>query len=215
MATIARIAVKDKLVTSNELDKLRTELNRIPNIAQHHLQMHNRVNLAEGRFLITDFLVDVDECLEKQVKLAITESGFQLRGGALFQQQSVRKAVKALVLQHFQHAENPPEYAIWFDLSSSSNVHILEISGKTYDPGDGSLMGISMGAAGVVPKAKFIVMYLSSPKELRRAFRLNPTHPAVVALKDGDFYIIHRSKKSADFLGRFPSLEIASAQAEP
>jgi hypothetical protein len=211
MPTLTRLAIKDKFATSQDLEKLRAALNGIQGLDRGRFQMHNRIGLLKGGFLLTDFFLEVDENLSEQVKKAVEKAGFGVRGDAAFKNPAVRKGVAKLVARHLQE-EDPPDYAIWFGLASPSNIHLLEISRGISDPGDGSLMGVPFGAEGI-PNAKSVVLYLACPAELRKAFRVNPAHPAVVALSCGDFHVVHPKDGLARFRQYLKQLGVAKARA--
>ena len=63
-----RMAIKDAFRSAMDLEGLRTALNHIPNIAGANLRMDNRVQMKGDRFLITDFVVEVDDTFADRVR---------------------------------------------------------------------------------------------------------------------------------------------------
>ncbi|NNM87168.1 MAG: hypothetical protein HKL95_01475 [Phycisphaerae bacterium] len=211
MATLARLAIKDKFAPSQNLKKLRAALNGIQGLGRGRFQIHNRVRLRKGGFTLTDFFLEVDENLSSQVKKAVEKAGFGIRGDPAFKSPAARKGVAKLVARHLQ-AAYPPDYAIWFGLASPSNIHLREISRGISDPGDGSLMGVPFGAEGV-PNVKSVALYPACPAELRKAFRVHPAHPAVAALRCGDFQVVHAKDGLARFRQYLKQLGVAKTRA--
>jgi hypothetical protein len=53
----------------------------------------------------------------------------------------------------------------------------VEIADEAAEMEDAALEGIGMSAGASIPGARSMVLYLTSPNDLRRAFRANPDHP--------------------------------------
>jgi hypothetical protein len=200
-----RMAIKDAFRSAMDLEGLRTALNLIPNIAGSNLRMDNRVQMKGDRFLITDFVVEVDDTFADQVRKAIQDSGFELRGNPLFGRPEVLQAVRDLVEAHRRdNAETQLKYAIWFRLEDPQDVHLLEIADGVFDPGDASLEGFRLSAGDAVPGARSIVVYLASPDEFRKACGANEGHPAVVAVREKRCELVFPDDAWEAFTEEFP-----------
>jgi hypothetical protein len=205
MAKRTQMAIKDAFRTAMDLDNFRTTLNRIPNIASGNFRMDNRVAMRGDKFLITDFVVEVDDSFAEQVRKAVSESGFELRGSPLADQDAIVRAVRDLVQAHRRdNSETQLKYAIWFRLEDPRDVHLLEIADGVFDPGDASLEGIALSAGDAVPGARSIVVYLASPGEFRKACGVNRSHPAVVAIREKKCKIVFPADAWGQFSGEFP-----------
>lgn len=205
----SRLPLRDTFASAEQLESLRQALTQIPGIANRNLKLLNRVELVPsepGRFLIRDFVIEVEEPAAELVKRAVQGSGFVLRGESLHDNPKVRDAVVKLVEAHLRDPLAPPRYAIWFQLQDPSDVHLLEISDEVEDFGSGSLEGIALGAGSAVPGARSIVIYLTSPAELRKAFDVNPGHPAVQSLQTRRCDVIYPPDGFNKLRAEFPEI---------
>ena len=204
-----RIPVQDKLLRDmNDMERLRNAINDIPDIAKKHFRMDNRVRLGPGKSaMLTDFVVDVDESAEKDVKDAFNSAGFKIRGTPLHEQKRVLAAVQRLAKRHSKDKEATPEFIVWFRLEDTSDVHLLEVSKSISDYGDGRLEGIAMDAGAAVPGAHLVVLYLAAPSELHAAFKLNKDHRAIRDLREGHCELLHPKDKWDEFKKVFPEVK--------
>jgi len=190
MASV-RIPIKDACGDMMRLETLRQSLNSIPDIAKKGLRMHNQAKLQGSNFLITDFSIEVDDSVEAAVKKAVQSAGFILRGTPLADRPNVQKDVSVLVQHHLEdNQESQLEYAVWFRLEDPQDIHLLEIANGVLDPGSGALEGVALTAGSAIPDARAIVIYLASPTEFRKALKVNPNHPAVVAVKEDNAILV-------------------------
>lgn len=205
MSKRTRMAIKDAFRSVMDLENLRMALNRIPNIAGGNFHMDNRVQMKGDKFLITDFVIEVDDGFAEQVRQAVQESGFELRGNPLFEQPNLQSAVDRLVEAHRQdNTQTQLKYAIWFRLEDPRDVHLLEIADSVFDPGDASLEGVALSAGDAVPGARSVVVYLASPSEFRKACSTNRGHPAVVAVREQKCKLVYPAGAWDKFRTEFP-----------
>jgi hypothetical protein len=168
-----------------KLDELRVGLTQIPNIDGKRLRVHNQLTLQGHYYQITDFSIEVDQSVEKEVRDVVRKADFEFRGTPLLDLPGTREAVESMVKQHAkENRETQLKYAVWFRLEDPHAIHLLEIEEGAFDPGDGSLQGIAMAAGSTVPEARKIVIYLASPQEFRKALVVNPDHAAVQAVRE-------------------------------
>ena len=157
-----------------------------------HPRLHNHVDRnPDGSLSIREFSVEVDESVAEAVKEIIRSAGFEIGGEALVDRREVQKAVYALVDLHRRDPEAPPRIAVWFRLDDPYDVHLLEIADGLFDPGDGALEGVSMGAGSAMPGVRYVVIYLASPSEVHKAFEINGGHPAIQAMRTRSCRIVH------------------------
>jgi hypothetical protein len=205
-----RLEIRDAFATSEQIANFQLALNGIPNIADKRLRLFNNIRMLPdqpGSFLITDFAVEVDGDVANQVRDAIRSSGFNLRGPPLLERDGVRERVRELVAEHRLDPHQSPRHAVCFNLSDSSDVHLLEVADDLTPNGDGSVEGVGFMAGDTIPGARSIILYLTSPTDLRHALSRNPSHPAVRALRSHDCWFVFPDDEGVSFYRDFPEFD--------
>ena len=182
------VPIRETTLSAGQLEALRSAMNADQALLDGRPRLQNqilRIN-ADGTFTVRDFSIEVDASVVAAARQAVINAGLTLRGESLASSPAVQHAVAELVDLHRQDPSNPPRLVLWFRLSDTRDIHLLEISDDVADPGDGALDGVSLGAGPSVPGARSVVIYLASPSEIHKAFEVNPSHPAIEAM-------IHRS----------------------
>src|SRR5260370_28160065 len=99
-----RVEVRDRFVTTEQLESFRLRLGELPNLLDAGIQLHNQVWFLPNRpngFLLTDFALDVNSDRANEVRQVIQNCGFLLRDDApLLRQPDIRAASKNLVDNH-------------------------------------------------------------------------------------------------------------------
>ena len=201
-----RIEIRDVFATAQQIQDLQQRMNTIPDIVKKRPKLFNRIQLSpenSQNFLITDFAVEVDAGAADQVKQAIKDSGFDLRGDPVLERQGIRDRVRKLVNKHLQERQNIPRYAVCFNLRDSTDVHLLEVADDTSSLGEGTLEGIGFIAGNTLPGVRSLVLYLTSPSDLRQVAEYNPDHPAVRGLRDGQRWFVYPDDDGASFYREF------------
>jgi hypothetical protein len=202
-----RIEIRDAYVTTEQLEAFRRSLGNIPDISRKGLKLHNQLRLLPerlDRFLLTDFAVEVDAPAADQVKQVIRDCGFTLRDDPLLRKPGVVEAVKHLVQAHLHDGQPVPRHAIWFNLHDPVDLHLLEIADGVPSLDDGSLEGVGFTAGASLPGARSIVLYLTSPDDLRRTVQVHPYHPAIRALRANEVYFVYPDDEGMSFRAAFP-----------
>ncbi len=204
-----RIEIRDVFATAEQLDVFRRHLGQIPDIAHKGLKLHNQVRFLPehpDRFLLTDFAVEVDATAADAVREVIRGSGFILRDEPLLCKSGVLEAVHRLVEAHCRDEQPRPRYANCFNVHDPLDIHLLEIADQIASLGDGSLEGVGFSAGASVPGARSIVLYLTSPEDLRLTLQVHPHHPAIRALRANECVFILPSDEGRAFRAEFPEL---------
>ena len=97
-----------------------------------------------------------------------------------------------------------PINAMCFNVRDPIDIHLLEIADQVASLGDGSLEGVGFSAGASVPGARSIVLYLTSPEDLRLTLRVHPHHPAIRALQSNECVFILPSDEGQAFRAEFP-----------
>ena len=204
-----RIEIRDAFASAQQIQGLQQSMNAIPEIAKKRPKLFNRIQLSPENphnFLITDFAVEVDAGAAEQVKQAIIDSGFDLRGEPILERDGMKDRVRVLVDKHLQERQNVPRYAVCFSLRDSTDVHLLEVANDTPSLGEGTLEGIGFIAGNTLPGVRSLVLYLTSPPDLRQVAEYNPNHPAVRGLRDGQCWFVYPDDNGASFYREFHEL---------
>ncbi len=202
-----RIELRDAYATATQLDVLRQQLGQILDIDRKGLKVHNKIRFLPehpDRFLLTDFAVEVDASAADAVREVIRGAGFVVRDDPLLRKPGVLDAVRQLVESHCRDGQPRPRHAICFNVHDPLDLHLLEIADHVASLGDGSLEGVGFAAGPTVPGARSIVLYLTSPEDLRLTLRVHPYHPAIHALRSNECVFILPPDEGKSFHEEFP-----------
>lgn len=206
----SRIELRDAFVETQQLEQLRQRLGQIPNIALGRLRMNNQTRYLPQRpdnFLLTDFVIEVDESFAAAVREVAVSCGFQLREDPwLIRREGVRDALLRLLKHHCRDGEPKPEFALCFQLQDRETIHLLEVSEEAAELEDGRIDGVGFAARGVVPHAHAFKIYLAHPKDLLTAFRVNRDHTLFRDLRNGNCEFLLPDDGGEFFRARFPDL---------
>ncbi|HUY89634.1 MAG TPA: hypothetical protein VMV10_12940 [Pirellulales bacterium] len=206
-----RIEIRDALCTTEQVLALQQRLNAHEEIVQGRPRLFNRVQMGTdpNKMLITDFAIEVDENAADLVKQAIHDSGFNVRGAPLLERDGILDRVRELVRHHLT---DPPvlQHAICVRIDDPSDVHLVEIAADAPYLGDGSLEGVAFSAGDAIPGARSLVIYLTSPDDLRLVMDRDPRHPVIRDLLSGNCKFVHPDTTGKAFDRDFPSFHRAS-----
>jgi hypothetical protein len=207
-----RIEIRDAFASSEQIASFQGCVNAIPDIARKRLRLFNNIRMLPdrpGSFLITDFAIEVDEDVADNVREAVRASGFNLRDDPLLQRHGIRERVRDLVTQHRRDPHQTPRHAICFNETDPSDLHLLEITDRAPSLGDGSIEGVGFVAGDTIPGARSIILYLTTPNDLRLALRSNPSHPAIRSLRSHQCWFVYPEDDGASFYRDFPEFGAA------
>ena len=205
----ARIEIRDALCTTEQIAELQSRINAIPDIVRRRPRLFNQVQMSPSdpsHMLIREFAIEVDEDVADRVRQAVRESGFYLRDDPLLERRGMLDRVRELVDQHLHDGQAAPKYAFCINISNPDTLHLVEISEEAPYIGDGSLDGVAFAAGDALPGARSIVLYLTSPDELRLVAVRNPHHPVIRDIQGRRCIFVYPDATGDAFFREFPDL---------